>query len=82
MEFTVDIQFLINISLGAFLAFMGFIIKRAINVIDALEANVRKIEVELPTIYARKEEVKEGFAKLESILNRMFEKLDDKMDKR
>jgi len=82
MEFTVDIQVIVNFALGVFLAFMGFIVRRAIKLVDDIAADIRKIEVDLPTIYSRKEEVKEGFIRLESILNRMFAKLDEKMDKR
>lgn len=82
MEFTVDIQVIVNMGLGLFLAFMGFIVRRAIKLVDDLAADIRKIEVDLPTIYSRKEEVKEGFIRLENILNRMFAKLDEKMDKR
>ncbi len=77
-----DIQVLVNLCLGAFLAFMGFIVKRALKLVDDVAEDIRKIEVDLPTIYSRKEEVREGFHKLEGMLNRMFEKLDEKMDKR
>ncbi len=82
MEFTVDIQFLVNVGLGVFVAFIGFIVRRAIKLVDDVAEDIRRIEVDLPTIYSRKDEVKEGFTRLEQMLNRMFEKLDEKMDKR
>jgi hypothetical protein len=42
---------------------------------------VKDIEINLPSHYVRKDDMDARFDKIEAILNRLFEKLDKKMDK-
>jgi len=49
--------------------------------VKALKDDVKKIEVDLPTNYVRKTEIEYRLDKIDQVLERIFDKLDSKVDK-
>ena len=49
--------------------------------VKSLKNDVQQIEVNLPTNYARRSEIESRFDKIDNALERIFDKLDDKVDK-
>lgn len=76
-----DIQSLFNLGLAAALACIGWFARQLWDATQKLKEDIKKIEVDLPTNYVTKIDIQTRFDKLEAILNRLFEKLDQKADK-
>jgi hypothetical protein len=76
-----DWQIFINIGAGAFISVIGWFAKNIWDALHDLKNSLHQIEIDLPTHYARKEEITARFDKLESILERIFVRLDNKADK-
>lgn len=77
-----DFQSILNIVVGTVLSVMGWFARQIWDAVQNLKDDMKQIEIDLPTHYARKDELKERFDKIESMLNRMLEKIDAKADKR
>lgn len=74
-------QDLINLVLGACMTVIGWFARELWTAVKNLKEDIKKIEVDLPTSYVRKDEINIRFDKLESILDKIFDKLDSKVDK-
>ncbi len=74
-------QDLINLVLGACMTVIGWFARELWTAVKDLKEDIKKIEVDLPTSYVRKDEINIRFDKLESILDKIFDKLDSKVDK-
>ena len=74
-------QDIINIIIGTVLSVLGWFARQLWDAVQNLKADMQKIEVSLPTHYVRKDELEARFDKLETMLDRIFEKLDGKADK-
>lgn len=61
---------------------LGWLMKIVWSSVERLQANQRDIEADLHTNYVRKSELKESLDRIESMLTRIFDKLDGKQDKR
>jgi len=75
------VQDLINITAGAILAVIGWFARQLYESVSELRRDVHQIEVDLPTNYVRREEYTETMKRIESIVERIFDKLDGKADK-
>jgi hypothetical protein len=49
--------------------------------VQQLKRDVHQIEVDLPSNYVKRTDIDNRFDKLENILERIFDKLDQKVDK-
>ena len=76
-----EIQTLFNIIIGGILSVIGWFARQLWDAVQDMKTDIKAIEIDLPTHYVRKDELKERFDKLESMLGRIFEKLDSKVDK-
>ena len=76
-----EFQSLINIAIGSIVAVIGWFARQLWDAVQSLKEDMKQLEVDLPTHYVRKDELKERFDKLEAMLNRLFEKIDGKVDK-
>ena len=76
-----DFQSIINIIIGTVLSVIGWFARQLWDAVQKLKDDMKQLEIDLPTHYVRKDELKERFDKIESMLNRLFEKLDGKADK-
>ena len=74
-------QQLINIGASTLLMALGWWCRQIWDSIQALKKDVQKIEVDLPTHYVRKVDIEQRFDRLENILDKIFDKLDNKADK-
>ena len=74
-------QTILNIIMGTALAVIGWFARQLWDAVQTLKEDMKEIEVDLPTHYVRKEEFESKFDKIESMLERIFDKLDAKVDK-
>ena len=76
-----DTQTLFNFLGGAALLAIGWWCKEIWDSVKALKDDLKKIEVDLPTNYVRKVDIDDRLDKIDSVLERIFDKLDAKADK-
>lgn len=76
-----DDQAIINLIIGAVLSVLGWFARQLWDAVQDLKNDMKEIEIDLPTHYVRKDELEQRFNKIEDMLNRIFEKLDNKADK-
>jgi hypothetical protein len=74
-------QSIINIIIGTVLSVLGWFARQLWDAVQGLKSDMQKIEISLPTHYVRKDELEQRFDKLEAMLDKIFEKLDHKVDK-
>jgi hypothetical protein len=74
-------QVIINIVIGSVLSVLGWFARQLWDAVQQLKSDMKELEVELPTHYIRKDEFEYRLDKIESMLERIFDKLDDKADK-
>jgi predicted HAD superfamily phosphohydrolase len=88
----VDWQMIMNIAVGAALTSAGWFLRQLWEAMERLRRDIHSLEVDLPSIYARKDEIreilkelkddhKEDMKELKAILEKIFLRLDDKADK-
>ena len=83
-----DGQMIINLLVGSGLGVLGWFARQLWDAVERLKSDVKGIEICLPSNYVRKQDMSDlkhdmeaRFDKLESMLARIFEKLDQKQDK-
>ena len=76
-----DWQLIINLAGGAVLTAIGWWCREIWDSIKALKEDINKIEVELPTHYVQKVDINARFDKIDTVLERIFDRLDNKVDK-
>jgi chaperonin cofactor prefoldin len=76
-----DIQSLINIAAATILSVLGWFARQLWDAVQSLKKDVQKLELELPTHYARKDEIQEQLSEFKGLLYRIYDKLDSKVDK-
>ena len=74
-------QDLFNWLLGAAMTILGWIGKTLWDAGQELKADLKDIEVELPSHYVRKDELEVKLDKVEAMLNKIYDKLETKADK-
>jgi hypothetical protein len=76
-----DFQSAINFTLGAVLSVIGWFARQLWDSVQKLKDDIRKIEIDLPTNYARKVDLDARFDRLEATLEKIFDRLENKADK-
>jgi peroxiredoxin len=76
-----DWQNVINIVGGACLSVMGWFARQLWDSVQKLKEDIKKIEIDLPTNYAKKSDMQSQYNKIETLLEKIFDKLDTKVDK-
>lgn len=76
-----DSQTLINAIGGLLALVVGWLGRELWDAVQKLKTDMKDLEINLPTNYVRKDDMESRFDKLEAMLNRLFEKLDNKVDK-
>ena len=71
----------INLAGGALLTAVGWWCREIWESIKKLKDDLQKLEVDLPSKYVPKTEINVRLDKIDSILERIFDKLDNKVDK-
>ena len=68
---------LFNIAVGLASFFGGWVLNNITKAVDRLDADVRK----MPMVYISKDEYHRDIAEIKNMLGKIFDKLDNKMDK-
>lgn len=76
-----DFNFILNIILGSALAIGGWFVRQMWDAVQKLKDDLKRIEVDMPTNYVRKDEMAARFDRIEDLLDKLYEKLDNKVDK-
>ena len=76
-----DWQLLFNLIGTAVMATIGWFARQLWDSVQKLKDDIKKIEVDLPTNYVRRVDIEAQFNKLETSLQRILDKLDQKADK-
>ena len=74
-------QTLINIGAGTFLTVIGWFARELWDVVKVLKQDVQQLEIKIAEDYVKKEDINSRFDKLDSLLQRIFDKLETKADK-
>jgi hypothetical protein len=72
-----DSQMFFNIAIGLASFFGGWVLNNITKAIDRLDNDVRK----MPMVYISKDEYHRDIAEIKTMLGKIFDKLDNKMDK-
>jgi hypothetical protein len=72
-----DSQMLFNIAIGLASFFGGWVLNNITKAIDRLDNDVRK----MPMVYISKDEYHRDIAEIKTMLGKIFDKLDAKVDK-
>ena len=76
-----DSQTVVNFVGGAILVAVGWWCKEIWDSVKSLKNDIKDIEVALPTSYVRKEDINSRLDKIDNVLERILDKLDEKQDK-
>ena len=76
-----DFQSVFNLVGGALLTAIGWWCREIWDSVKQLKEDIKDIEVNLPTYYVRKSEIESRLDKIDQVLGRIFDKLDEKADK-
>jgi hypothetical protein len=76
-----DWQSIINIGAGSLLAMFGWFARELWDIVQSIKKDVQDLEVKLAKEYTTHSDMNNRFDKIEVILNKIFDKLDNKMDK-
>lgn len=76
-----DAQTMLNILLSAVSAGLGWFAQVLWSAVAELKGDLAKLREELPKEYVAKTDFRDALHEVKALLNRIFEKLDDKADK-
>ena len=76
-----DGQTLIDLVGGAVLACIGWWCRQIWDSVQMLKDDVKQIEIDLPTNYVKKNDMTVRFDRIEVLLDKLYEKLEQKADK-
>jgi len=76
-----DWQIIINLGGAAALSTLGWFARQLWDSVQNLKDDVKQIEINLPTHYIKKDEIKERFDRIEVLLDKLYEKIEQKADK-
>jgi len=74
-------QSTINMAIGAALAIAGWFARQLWEAVQSLKSHVHQIEVDLPVSYVRKDDMDKRMDHIETMFQRIYDKLDGKADK-
>ena len=77
-----DTQLIINLATGSLLAVLGWLARQLWDAVRELRDDIHKIETDLPSLYMRKDEFKEGMKEIKDLFTEVFRKIDDLKDRK
>lgn len=66
---------------GALAIILGWLGRELWDAVQKLKTDMQQLEISLPTHYVRKDDMEARFDKIESMLNKLFDRIDNKVDK-
>ena len=76
-----DTQTLINLAAGVTLAVIGWFARELWGAVKDLQKNIHEIEIDLPKSYVSKLDLDKRMDHIETMFQRIYDKLDNKADK-
>ena len=76
-----EFQPIFNLIGGALLCAIGWWCREIWDSVKKLKENIQSIEVDLPKNYVSKSDIDTRLDKIDQVLERIFDKLDEKVDK-
>jgi hypothetical protein len=76
-----DWQIIINIGAAGLLSALGWFARQLWEMVQSLKDDIQRLEIDLPTNYVRKADLDARFDKVDASLQRILDKLDQKVDK-
>ena len=76
-----DWQVLFNVTLAACLSAVGWFARQIWDSVQKLKDDVKQIEIDLPTYYVKKDEMTIRFDRIEHLLDKLYEKMEQKADR-
>jgi hypothetical protein len=76
-----EMQGIINLAGFIIIGVVGFLYKDNAFKLRTLEDKIHRSEVDMPTNYVRKDELSSHLNRIEAMLNKIFERLEQKADK-
>lgn len=77
-----DTQTLINVLVGLVLSVGGWLARELWGAVKELREDLHRLEIDLPKNYVVKEEMDKRMDHIEDMFQRIYDKLDGKVDKR
>ena len=77
-----DTQLIINLATGSLLAVLGWLARQLWDAVKELRDDIHKIETDLPSLYMRKDEFREGIKEIKELFTEVFRKIDDLKDRK
>ena len=74
-------QLIYNLAAGFALSVVGWFARELWGAVKKLQEDLHKIEVDLPKSYVNKNEFQATMLRIENMVQKIFDKLDDKVDK-
>jgi len=82
MSQPVDTQSLINTGLSVFLTVLGWLAKQLWDAVAKLRSDLHELEKDLPKDYVSKDDFNNTMKHIEDMFQRIYDKLENKADKR
>ena len=76
-----DTQPLINAALGVILAGIGWFARQIWEAVKELREDLHRIEVDLPNTYVKRVDYAQDLAEIKGLLQKIFDRLEQKADK-
>lgn len=76
-----ELQILFDTFASIFGVVLGWLLKVVWDSVKDLQSNQRDIESDLHNMFVRKEDFKDALGKIEVMVSKIFDKLDEKQDK-
>lgn len=76
-----DSQSVINAIGGILAVVIGWLGRELWDAVQKLKVDMKDLEVNLPTNYVRKDDMEARFDRIEALLDKLFDRIDNKVDK-
>jgi len=76
-----DSQLLFNLVLGGGFTILGWFARELWTAVKELKSDLSKLREELPKSYVTKDDYREDMREVKDMLNKIFDRLDNKADK-
>ena len=76
-----EMQQIIDLGLGAVMAVIGWFAREMWGAVKELKSDLSKLREDLPKEYVSKDDYRQDIRELKDIMNKVFDRLDNKADK-
>ena len=76
-----EMQQIIDLGLGAVMAVIGWFARELWSAVKELKSDLSKLREDLPKDYVTKDDYRQDIRELKEIMNKIFDRLENKQDK-